>query len=399
VPQWARVVVAIAVVRVGVALSVYASGLFPAPDARAIPVWMFAVLASMFSLVGLGLVLGHQHDRRAEWLGGILSLVACPLTNPLVIGAAGGPVAWMVHVRPEAFFSSFVWEFVIRFPADLRGRPAQFARGIAGAAAAVGTLLAAASLIGLSSAPAAWGEIARAVSATPRVFFWPLLLGTSVPAFFVLLRRARTGAADVQRSVRLFVAALMLGLLPFAVEVVVEGIWPAYWAFVHSPRVEPWVGAALFGALATLPFTTAYSVLFGRVVSVRLVLQKAMQYALTRYTIIAATLVPFAALASFIAVHRNEPVLALVSSGWRSTVLGVLTAGGMAMLRLRLRLLAALDRQYFREPYDGRRVLERLMGPSVSDRSELARRVRREIGVAFHTGVDIFLVDASGSLL
>jgi hypothetical protein len=399
VPVWAWIVAAIALLRVVIALSVYASGLFPTPEMRAVPLAVFAVLASLFSLVGLGVLLGHQNDRRAAWLGGLLLLVGCPLTTPLIVGEAGGPVRWLVHVRPEAFLGSFVWEFLICFPSPLGGRAARMAKAVAGAATGVGVLLAVASLLALSSSASVVVRTMQTVPDKPSVFFWPLLLAVACPAFLSLISRARTDDAAARRRIRLFVGALLLGLLPFTLEVLVEGLWPAYWAFVHSREIEPWMGTLLFGTLGTVPFTTAYSVLFDRVVSVRLVLQKALQYALARYTIVAATLVPFAALALFAARYRDEPLVALMSHGWRPIILFALALAGAATLRLRMRLLAAVDRRYFREPYDGRLILERLMGSSTPDAGELAQRVSRETAAAFHSRVDIFVVDHAGALL
>ena len=56
------------------------------------------------------------------------------------------------------------------------------------------------------------------------------------------------------------------------------------------------VGGIVFGALAVIPFVTAYSVLFDRIVDLRVVLRAALQYALARYTIlIAVTSLPLAA--------------------------------------------------------------------------------------------------------
>src|SRR5689334_15008085 len=84
VPGWARIVMTIAVARVAAALVLYTSGLSPF-NFRPIPLWVFALLGATFSLVGLALALGNKNDRRAAWLGGILALVGCPLTIPLVV--------------------------------------------------------------------------------------------------------------------------------------------------------------------------------------------------------------------------------------------------------------------------------------------------------------------------
>ena len=391
--------IAAASLRIAVTLSVHASGQFPSPDPRAVPPWAFALLALSFSLVGLALVLSHQDDRRAAWLGGMLTLLACPLTTPLIAGRAGGPFEWVMRVRPEAFSAVFAWEFLACFPTDLRGRPLRIVKGVSAAGLVTGLYLSLASLLVIWTPPSSPLRGLLGAADKPSVYFWPVLLGITVPALLVLLWRARTAEGEARTRVRVFAGALMLGVLPFAIEVFVEGVFPAYWLFVHSPAVEPWVAALLFGTLASLPFTTAYSVLFDRVVSVRIVLHKALQHALARYTILALTLIPFGGLALFVAVHREEPVVALISQGWRPAVLLGLGAIGVATLRLRTRLLRALDRRYFREPYDGRRVLERLMGQSAPGRAELGARLGEEIGRAFHARVETFLIDDARTVL
>ena len=138
-------------------------------------------------------------------------------------------------------------------------------------------------------------------------------------------------------------------------------MWPAYKAFAHSPAVQPWIGTIIFGALAIVPFVTAYSVLFDRVVEVRVALRAALQYALARYTIIGITLVPFVALATYLVEHRQESLVTLLASGSRPLLIGSVVLG-LLTLQLRSRWLEAVDRRYFREPYDARDILTRFMG-------------------------------------
>ena len=109
------------------------------------------------------------------------------------------------------------------------------------------------------------------------------------------------------------------------------------------------VGTITFGALAIVPFVTGYSVLYDRVVEIRVVLRAAIQYVLARYTIIVATLVPFAALAVFVFTHRDEPIAALMSGG-RPIALVAFSVLGLVALNLRGTWLARLDRRTFATP-------------------------------------------------
>jgi hypothetical protein len=394
--------VGLAVLRVAAALTLYAAGLVDAAVIRPMPLWVYAALAATFGVVALGLVLGHQNDRRAAWLGGTLALVASPFAVPLL---ANGPLAWLISVRPDAFLGAFVWEFVACFPTDVHGRRANIVRGIVAAGVFVGIYLAGTSLLGLWISPAdvtptfAPMLAVTSVSSNPTVFYWPLLLGVAVPAFFALLWRAWVAEGAAARQVRVFVAALLIGLGPIAVEVFVEGVWRSYEHFVHSPAIEPWVGAIMFAALASLPVATAYSVLFDRVVSVRLVLQKALQYALARYIVLALTLIPFGGLILFLAQHRDEPLTSLLSGARRPLVLGGLGIVGVLALRQRPRLLGGLDRRYFREPFDAGRILERLMARSAPDLGDLGARICDEVGRAFHARVYVLLADDARTVL
>jgi len=396
---WARLIAALAVVRVAAALTLYAAGSIRwIPP---VPSWIYAVLAATFSLIALGLLLGHQNDRRAAWLGGILALIGCPLATPF-LDSRGGPICWLLHIRPDAFLGTFLWEFVACFPTDLPAPRANLVRGIGSAGVAVGFYLAGGSLLGIWASAADIGTgpaLVLALSRSVTASYWPLLLGLSVPAFFGLLWRAWGAEGGDRRRVQVFVVALLAGLGPVAVEVFVEGIWPAYEEFVHRPGVEPWFGAVIFATLASLPVTTTYSVLFDRVVSVRLVLRKAIQYAFARYTILAVTLIPFVGLVLFVAQRRSESLIKLLSSGQRPIVLGGLAIVGGLALRIRPRLLTALDRRYFREPFDGRRILERLMARSSSGVSDLGAQLTEELSRAFHATVSVLLTDDTRTLL
>ena len=81
---------------------------------------------------------------------------------------------------------------------------------------------------------------------------------------------------------------------------------------VHQSAVEPWIGFVLFGALATVPFVTAYSVVFDGVVRMRVVVRAALQYVLAQYTIRTATAMPFVALSLYLVRHRAEPIASLL---------------------------------------------------------------------------------------
>jgi hypothetical protein len=156
------------------------------------------------------------------------------------------------------------------------------------------------------------------------------------------------------------------------------------------------VGTCLFAALASVPIVTAYSVLFDRIVELKLVLRAAIQYALARYTILGLTAVPFAALVLMMVQHRSEPVATLLA-GPRPLLLGILGAAGLVSLRLRDRWLTALDRRYFREEYDARQLVDGLVSGALvaRDAADLEARIHDAIDRGLHAQAALFVVNES----
>jgi protein kinase-like protein len=393
VPVWARIIVAIAALRTGTALAVYWSG--PSPLQWKVPPWAYAGLALTFLALGLALAVGNRRDARAAWLGALFTVISSSLVTALIGTRARRIVPALIDLRPEAFTGAFLWYFLARFPSDLDRRRSRVVQAAAAAAAAVGAACMAANIAApWIAAPPRWLVVLLPATGGRSGGYWLIVFGLAASALPALLWRARIAAGDARARVAIFIRGLLAGFAPFAVEVIVEELVPPYKAFVHQPNVEPWIGAVLFGALAIVPAVTTYSVLYDRVVDVRIVLRAALQYVFARYTIVAATLLPFAALAIFLFEHRQESLAAIVSSGPRPLLLGGSVAFGLAALRLRARWLAALDRRYFRESYDPQQTLTRFVAglPDVTP-EEIAARIQREVGRALHAGCEVFLAD------
>jgi hypothetical protein len=73
---------------------------------------------------------------------------------------------------------------------------------------------------------------------------------------------------------------------------------------------------------------------------------------------------------------------------------------GLAALRLRHRWLEAIDRRYFREPYDAQQILTRFVGDLAGESTgDLAQRIKREVERELHADVEVFFAnDARTSL-
>lgn len=336
-------------------------------------------------MLGGLLLAGNRRDPRAAWLGGIFLLIAAPLASGihLFASASPGPGA---HVRPEALLPAFLWMFVREFPSPVSGGLARALRLVFGAALPVGLWCVAAnlSLLWWPLAPTEFWRPAFLAASRADSWYWLIVFGLSIGALPVLLWRARTASPDARPRVGLFVRGLLVGMAPFTLGVLAEQLVPAYNAFTTRDGVTTIAGAVMFGSLATVPFLTAYSVLFDRVVETRVVLRAALQYALARYTIAAVAFVPFAALAVFVYSHRSESLVSLMT-GPRPLLLGATTALVLASLWMRHYWLAAVDRRYFREPYDAQQTLTRFIGDLRAENpQELATRIATELDRAMH---------------
>ncbi len=139
----------------------------------------------------------------------------------------------------------------------------------------------------------------------------------------------------------------------------------------------------------------AYSVYVDQVLSVRLVVRKAVRYAFARATLIGLVLVPFLLLSWLVYLHRDEPLRALLT-GPPQLMLLTLVSGAAILLRVRRPMLAALDRRFFREQYDARNILRNLIesGRSATSMDMLADQLAAEISRALHVSpIVLFIAD------
>ena len=282
-PPWARLVVVVAGAKAALGLVLYLS-LGELRATPAVPVWVYAALTAAFAAVGGTLVAGNRRDPRAAWLGGLLLLIASALAP--VVNRVAGDVPLAAVVRPDAFLPAFIWMFVREFPSPLA------APGAVGSSTAsrrrarrrravrrrqpLACRLAGRRRRRLADAAAEGDGGGRLVLAARvrRSAYWRFRCCCGGPA-----PQPPTNARACGSS-----CAAWLGLTPFALEVVAEGLFPAY-SRVHLARAGPrrWSARCSSALLATVPFVTAYSVLFDRVMQVRVVLRAALQHMLARY--------------------------------------------------------------------------------------------------------------------
>jgi GAF domain-containing protein len=169
---------------------------------------------------------------------------------------------------------------------------------------------------------------------------------------------------------------------------------------MSQPHARQIAAVILFPALLTVPITTAYSVRVHRALDVRLVIRRAMQYILARYTLAAVAALPFVVFVAYVYAQRERRIEDLLQG---SAAIGALFLSllGLLILRARRPALEALDRRFFREQHDAHRVLSDLaesMRGAETPR-QIAERLAVEIDRALHLeAVAVMLVDPAGRL-
>ncbi len=350
-----------------------------------------------FAAAGLSLLSSGSGDRRAVTLGSFFFILASAFAyRPLFAIVQAGPpgIAWpaliLYALPPDAFLPWVFWTFAQEFPHSVSsfkvqrfltwgGRVAL----MAGVAGFVWQAIVFAKAWLRAVPPLTPANLAYTKPSYE--FYGPLLL-LVIFAFLTLLWRTWKAVGEEGRRARLFVAGLVVGLIPLFLEIVLEAVISPYKEWLDIGERRGILGAVLiFPCLGLALGTTAYSVLVAHVLNVRLIARKALQYALARYSAIGLALVPLLALAYYLYQNR-ERRLEEIFSGKPLLLLAASAAVGIAALRYRKTLLDSIDRHFFREQYDARQTLTMLVERirATHGVGDLANLLCREADLALH---------------
>lgn len=391
-------------VAAGLVLTLAGAGRGGAGFATGPPPWIRVLQLLAFGASGAWLALGARDDARPARLGAVFLLIATSYAHvPLrATAATGGSLAafagLLSALRLDAFLPLSVWLFVRDFPRALSSRrTAAVVRVGVRVSGALGLTLwfanAVLALELLRPEVAALGE-----SLDARRFdtaYWAITYGLTGAALPWIAVKTSSAPHSERRRVRLFTAALLVGALPPALAVLGGALSASVAEVFRGPSGRSFWIPLLQIPIASIPIASAYAVLVQRVMEVRLLLRSALRYTLARSTLIAATALPFLLLAWEIYRARHLPLVEVVSGAQALAALGT---GGVALVALRLHrpALDALDRWFFRDQYDARRILLDLSGAIRDARSlgDLAERLSREVDRALHVdAIDLLVLD------
>ena len=401
-PVVIRVFVALACAKIVLGLGAGVTELIAVPFTNAKDLLQLATTIA-FAAAGALLVGGGRRDDRAATLGTVFLLVASvfadqlgvPLrdrTSPLLTA-----VRAVLAIQVDAFTPYFVWRFVGEFPRALQtSRARAWIVRAERASLAVGAVLLLANAVEFLLAGADDGAgsptwLHPLQRDTLGGLYWPAQLLLLAPALPALLLKTRRAPADERRRTELLAVGLLVGTMPTLLWVLWSEAVPGV-RRVLPLSVAGWV---IWPTLLATPFATAYAVLVRRALDVRVIIRRAIRYAITRYSVLVLLAAPLLALVVALYRGRDATVAEIVASPV-GIALAVLTALALGGLVARERILRRVDRHFFRERYDARRVIGRLVEGSgrATGPADLAAVVRAEVAAALHPdGVHVLLRD------
>jgi hypothetical protein len=399
---WIQALLALAALKIAAACAgLFVGALHGGADVPLpLPLWVYLIQLGVFAGVGFYLVLGARDDERPAHLGAAFVAVATSfaLRPSEILAAQLGhslvPAA-LSRLQVDASLPVLAWLFLRDFPRGFDS-PAVRRYGRTGVAlsAAGGFALFASNLLLIAPQPL-WAFLEHVAARSNTSLYWIVVYGLIVPALPLARWRMRTARVEERRRVALFLAGLVAGLLPVASFILAFSASPAFAAWSRRPSVHAVLMPVIQLLIVSIPISTAYAVLVARVLDVRVILRKALQYGLARGLVGAVAVAPFAWIGLRVYRMRGATVEELFSGSGSAALAGAL-ALGMTSLRVRRTAIVSIDRLFFREGYDSRQILvdlaERSRGAESAE--DLASLLIGEIDRALHLdSIDVLIAD------
>ena len=313
----------------------------------------WTILLPSFSLVA-ALLLGllKSEDRRA-YIGSLLFIAFAGAfgLEPQSLPAGSRELAMVVRVVCVfAVDVLFLWFFLIFPTPSLIDRKAGWLKPLALVVMMVGVAIQLVLQSALLSSVSTYVRLREFLPETVvgRAFDIAWLAFIAIGALSLTLNTIRPQSRDDRRRMVIILTGTLACLVPLVAAV-------AY--FTMADRPPPlWMGVALGSLVGLFPLSFVYAVVRHRVLGIRLMLRRGAQYAL----ISAVFRVVLGVIVFLLFWYVIGPILTPVGQG---PVTSGLLAAGAALAAARLlrnvrgRVMPAIDRRFFRDAYDARRVL------------------------------------------
>jgi phosphoserine phosphatase RsbU/P len=195
----------------------------------------------------------------------------------------------------------------------------------------------------------------------------------------IVLNAREAPSSDERRRLRIVAAGAIVGLLPVAL---------MFGAASTGTKLPVGVLVSAIALVGLFPLSFAYVVVRHRVFGIRVMLRRGLTYALvSRGFLLAEAGVIFVALlgvAGTVLEWVQPQASAAASTAGTAVATFMLTLG---MRRVNRRVLPVIDRRFFRDAYDGRRILQdlsRAVRRMASHPEGLLSHASREIDAALH---------------
>ena len=407
---WIPLLAAIAVAKLGLGLTATAIAVARGASIVSGRLPLLASTTVVFGVVGIVLFSNGRRDPRARTLGTLFLAIASVFADPLLSRVDDGSSVWLTIARGimalqvDAFAPYLLWRFVAEFPqlSEIRAGGRWFTIALR-TTATVGLVLFIANVLLFVTAvvpgAGAGADVLRFLGRRGNTgLYWPLSLGLCLPALPAMVWKAQRAGREERRRVALLVAGLLVGLVPTILWVFLQGVWPEFGEALPLSRA----GWVIYPTLLSTPLAIGYAVLARRALDVRVVVRRALQYALARYSVITIAAIP-ALLLTLSLYRRRHDSIAQIATTPSQMLLVAVAVMGVITLRRRSQVLARIDRIFFREQYDTQRVLGELVDQcrAVGDRRQLAEVVRASVDGVLHLDslAVLFLDDASGAFV
>jgi hypothetical protein len=363
------------------------------PMDRAVAGGVRGIVALFFLIAGLALAIAGQNRPSrlaAGFLSGAGAMIAFAFIEPNVVRIASADIRNLliaaVVAIPAGLWGYFLLRLCAEFPNRVDTGPAFRAGVVVVSALALGR----AFLLAFAQVPPLFDRLpwllqfrimALLEGGLLQNLSYPIVAVLGLAAAMRQRRSAEPLTRDLARRTRIAYLGMLAGLLPALLAVFVQA---AALLTVHRQVIPPLMMSLALFTLVSIPITITYALLARRVATPSILARRAVMFSVASGAGRFIAALPLAALITLVYLHREQPVIVIVSQN--AMLIVVLLALMIAAFRVSGQFNRWLERVFFRLRHDVREVLASAVVKMRSGRStaELSRIVEEEIDAALH---------------